>query len=269
LSIPARNTPELNAWHAGCSLLYVFVRSSQAPQAGRSVAVALFQDEASAQHAVQTLKGNGVDESQVATFVGDAQADLVATLTGLGVPDGEARYYAEQVNAGQTLVVAASADYASAREILLTGGGRDVQSQGAEFVRSDGAGVSRGIGARPVDVTGHWPDVASRYEMLFGQHYGTTDTSWAQMEPVYRYAWEMANAAQYRGRPWSEVAHAVQQDWTASHPERGWQDVEGAIHDVWDDVADEATTGAEGGQDRRVARQAGDQAGPARTVPSP
>jgi hypothetical protein len=86
LSIPARNTPELNAWHAGCSLLYVFVRSSQAPQAGRSVAVALFQDEASAQHAVQTLKGNGVDESQVATFVGDAQADLVATLTGLASP---------------------------------------------------------------------------------------------------------------------------------------------------------------------------------------
>jgi hypothetical protein len=45
--------------------------------------------------------------------------------------------------------------------------------------------------------------------------------------------------------------------------------VAGPIRDVWEDVADEATTGAEGGADRRIPRQGADQQVPAREVVPP
>jgi hypothetical protein len=45
-----------------------------------------------------------------------------------------------------------------------------------------------------VAVTDRWQDVRSRYEMPFAQRFGTTDISWQRAEPLYRYAWQAANA---------------------------------------------------------------------------
>jgi hypothetical protein len=225
------------------------------------VAVGLFEHDAPARAAMQALRKLKL-EAQSLTQA--SVADLQPMLVGRGVPDGEARYLAEQVRAGQTLIVVdARADYAAAREVLLRHGGADVQSRGAELARSAGAGVSGGAGARPIDVTGRWEDVSSRYEMLWQQHYGTSDATWEQMTPIYRYAWQIANHPQHRGRPWAEVEEIVRRGWDG--PQR-WEDVRGPIRDVWEDVAEEAATGAEGGQDRRIARQGTDQSVPARDV---
>jgi hypothetical protein len=190
---------------------------------------------------------------------------------GLGVPEGEARFYAHEVQAGRWLVAAApgQASYAQARDLLLRHGGRDVQSEGQQLARGGDFpdGMPSGA-ALATDVTDRWEDVRSRYEMLFEQHYGTSETTWPRAEPLYRYAWQMANAPDRRGRPWSEVEASLRRDWEAQGREPGWAEAAGPMRDVWEDVAAESTT-AEGGAERRISRQGADQSGPARNVTPP
>jgi hypothetical protein len=229
----------------------------QPPQAGRSVAVGVFEREAQARQAAQALGGIG-SSSQNAHVVAAHQTsvdELRSMLVDRGVPEGEARFYALENESGRTLVVVdASHDYGAARDALLRYGARDVQSQGAELVRGDGEDTPRGGQAvpQPVDVTARWEDVVSRYEMLWQQHYGTSDATWEQMEPIYRWAWQAANDPRRRGRPWTEVEAEVRRDWESQSGTAAWADVEGPIHDVWEDVADEASQGAEGGRDRLI-----------------
>jgi hypothetical protein len=88
------------------------------------------------------------------------------TLRTMGVPDGQLRFYADEVRSGHPLLAVATRDnYAAVRDVILQHGGYDVQSRGAELVRAAGAGVPGGTGARPLAVTGNWEDATSRYEM--------------------------------------------------------------------------------------------------------
>ena len=276
------------------------MNASTPPQAGRSVVVGLFEREPQARQAVQGVRGLGLDERQVGILapgqasedtppgastdvsgvlaIAAAGNDVARVLVEMGVPEGEARFYATEVGAGRTLVVVdADSQYGAVRDVVLRNGGYDVQSRGAELARAEGAGIPGGSGAAPIDLTRNWEDVASRYEMLWQQHYGTSDAMWEQMEPVYRFAWHTANAPDHRGRPWAEVETTIRQEWESSSRDDGgagsaqrpWSDVAGPIRDVWEDVADEATTGAEGGADRRIPRQGADQDVPAREVVPP
>ena len=269
---------------------------------GRPVVVGVFGRDKQARQVVDSILRAGIERRQVSVFsagrdspsdtdlgqqlaaAATAGADISSVLVGLGVPEGEARFYAEEMAAGRSLVVVDAGAHAEAvRELVLGHGGYDVQSRGRALARGErGAGVAGGSGPRPIDLTGNWADVASRYRMLWQQHYGTTDATWEQMEPVYQFAWQAANQPRNRGRPWAEVSDAVRRDWEAatghasgdavaaaggaSMAGRSWSEVAGPIRDVWEDVADEATTGAEGGADRRIARQATDQTVAARDV---
>ncbi len=241
---------------------------SLSAQPGRGAVVGLFEDEAQAQAAVEALRANGISEQHVSMLSPSIGAgDVHAQLVSMGVPDGESRYYAEQVRAGQTLLlVDANTDYQHTRELLKRHGAADVQSRGAELTQADDAGTPVGTGPRPIDVTGRWEDVTSRYETLFEQHYGTSDATWQQMAPVYRWAWEAANDARHRGQPWSKVEAQLRRSWPGP---QAWDAVQGPIQDVWTDVAGEAATGAEGGQDRRIPRQGTDQLVAARDVVPP
>jgi hypothetical protein len=239
------------------------------------VAVGVFDAESGARQAVESLGGLGqVTLAGPDTRTGwlETAGDLGGALASLGVPEGEARFYAHEVEAGRWLVIVESGEdgYAQARDLLRQHGARDVQSQGEVLVRGSEAsdGVSGGTVALEPDLTGRWEDVRSRYETLFEQHYGTTDTSWPEIEPLYQYAWQMANTPALRGRPWSEVEPSLQRDWQAQPGHAAWSDAAGPIRDVWEDVAAESAT-PEGGADRRVPRQGADQSGPASQVVPP
>jgi hypothetical protein len=198
--------------------------------------------------------------------------DVGNVLLGMGVPAGEARFYAAEAREGRALVVVnANGRAADVRRTLLERGGYDVQSQGGDLIRPTRSGVPGGVGARPADITGNWQDVRSRYQMLWQQHYGTSDATWEQMEPVYRSAWALANRADLRGRPWPEAEATIQRAWADADLGRrvAWADAAGPIRDVWEDVAEEATTGAEGGADRRISRQGTDQQVAARDLERP
>jgi hypothetical protein len=190
----------------------------------------------------------------------------------MGVPDGEARFYAEEAREGRCLVVIhADGRSDEVRRVVLDHGGYDVQSRGRDLIRPGESGALGGVGPRPVDITNEWEDFRSRYEMLWQQHYGTTDATWEQMEPIYRFGWQLANRDDLRGQPWSQASRAVEREWSASSFARGmsWADAEGPLRDVWEDVAEEAATGAEGGADRRIPRQGSDQSIAARDLQPP
>src|SRR5690348_6629248 len=92
----------------------------------RSVVVALFPAEPQAAVAVTALRERGVDDQRLSVLrPGDAptnlapassaargtlaaeatHADVSDVLKAMGIPDGEARFYAEEAAAGRTLVV--------------------------------------------------------------------------------------------------------------------------------------------------------------------
>jgi hypothetical protein len=260
--------------------------SSSSARTARSLVIGLFEREPQARQAVQAVCDQGVTRDQVSlltpgerpgsepsgllplALAAADQHDLSAALGTLGLPDGEARFYAHEASDGRTLVIIdADGQFDAIRELVLQYGGYDVRSRGRDLARPEGAGVAGGTGPRPVDVTGNWQDVRSRYEMLWQQHYGTTDATWDQVEPIYSYAWQAANESRNRGRPWSEVEATLREHWQSNAPLAiSWSEAAGPVRDVWEDVAEEATQGAEGGADRRVARQGTDQSIAARDV---
>ena len=253
--------------------------------------VALFDSESNARAAAADVRSLGLGDREVdvllpgqsvsvsqtknasgllASTAGATQAnDVGAVLVSLGVPDGEARFYASEAQAGRSLVVVnANGRSEEIRKRVLQHGGFDVESRGEALIHPSESGVPGGVGAQPIDITDNWTDVRSRYEMLWQQHYGTTDATWEQMEPLYEYAWQLANQAEYRGRPWSEVEARLEADWPSSPfgQQLAWSDAQGPVRDVWEDVAEEAATGAEGGAARRIAHQGTDQSVAARDL---
>jgi hypothetical protein len=257
-----------------------------------SVVVGLFERESNAREFADAARSLGVAEESFGVLSpgqrlssSNSSADLLSTtaatrqlhdvptvLTTLGVADGEARFYADEARQGRTLVVVdANGHHAEVRQLVLDHGGYDVQSRGRDVIRPAASGVPGGVGALPPDVTANWEDFRSRYQMLWQQHYGTTDATWEQMEPTYRYAWTLANRPDLRGRPWAEAEAAVERDWQASEFSRGtpWSEAAGPLRDVWEDVAEEAATGAEGGAARRIASAGTDQSVAARSLEPP
>lgn len=262
----------------------------------RSIVVALFEQVSAARNAAAAVRSLGLTDQHVGLLApgerltvsemrdpdvsgllalaasGTDGNDIGNVLLSMGVPDGEARFYAAEAREGRSLVVVTADGRANeVRQMMLERGGYDVQSRGRDFIRAGDDGVPGGLGAPPEDLTQDWTDVRSRYEMLWQQHYGTSDATWEQMEPLYEYTWRLANQQEYRGRAWSEVASAVKREWSRSGLRQpgSWQDASGPMHDVWDDVVEEAATGAEGGADRRIATFGSDQTIAARDLEPP
>ena len=67
-----------------------------------------------------------------------------------------------------------------------------------------------------------------------------------------RSTWDVANEPQLRGRTWSEAEQGVRREWESSIGLMAWDDVAGPIRDVWEDVAAEGATFAEGGRARNI-----------------
>ena len=233
-----------------------------------TIAAALFRSPVEADAAVQRLRAAGLSGSQVRAVSASSSpsdlaslaptsgaTDLATLLVAAGLPDGEARFYTGEVQRGSVLVVARpSSGVAEVQRALRAAGGDDVRARGAALVEGDsGREPDAPTGAAPADLTDRWEDVASRYEMLWAQHYGAEGGEWADAEPVYRFAWEVANRPDLRGRAWQAVEPSVRQAWQQAGGGRPWNQVRGAVEDVWRDVADEAHQ-PEGGAARRVER---------------
>ena len=254
--------------------------SSQLPTDARPVAVGLYEYGWQARAAITELRQSGIGDNELGLLIpsavtpttfDDAEragpltevkkwSDVHTMLRRLGVAEGESRFYAAEVTEDHRalIVVHAHSNYTQVRETLVRHGGYDVESQGGDLAAAGDAGLTSGAEPLPSDLTSRWEDVSSRYEMLWAQHYGTTDATWEQVEPVYRFAWEVANDPRWRGRSWSASEDMVRNVWeTSGHTD--WPAVRDAIHDVWVDVAEDVAHGFEGGQQRRVQGPGNDQ----------
>ncbi|MBV9358895.1 MAG: hypothetical protein JO023_25595 [Chloroflexi bacterium] len=237
-------------------------------EAAPGPAIALFQHRSAAESAARQLGRGSVPPDQVRVLGADDPPsdllalgsnaapgdDLQALLVGLGVPEGEARYYTQAVGAGQTLLVARTARREATQRQLRAAGGVDATELGEELLRGTSDASDLGsTGPAPADITLRWEDVAPRYEMIWAQHFGAQGGEWADAEPTYRRAWALANQPALRGRPWRDVVSQVRQAWEATPDGTPWEQAEPAVEDVWRDVSEEAQM-PEGGAARRVPR---------------
>src|SRR5207248_3835353 len=140
--------------------------ASRAPRSNRNIVVALFNAESAARETTEAVGSLGVDHRQVGLLrpgqstaasdattgeIGDALAEAASATDGkeiadvlvnIGVPDGEARFYAQEARDGRTLVVVNADGRADeVRRVMLEHGGYDVQSRGRELIRPRESGV--------------------------------------------------------------------------------------------------------------------------------
>jgi uncharacterized protein (TIGR02271 family) len=80
-------------------------------------------------------------------------------------------------------------------------------------------------------------DFAS-YEADWRQHHGTTFLSrgaYTEYEPAYRYGYELAGDARYRGRDWAALEADARRDWERRHAGT-WEQFKDAIRYGWEKV---------------------------------
>lgn len=215
-----------------------------------TVLAAVFSSNEQAERAIADLKRLGLGEAKL---IGAANApaggDLAKTLLSQGLPEGQARWYSAESDAGRAVIlISADGHTSDARAYVLAHGGYDVASQGAELAGGNQASADTGqVAPPPRMVTRRWADVSSRYEMLFAQRFGATDATWPEYEPAYRWAWDMATSEGFAGRAWQDVATEVEKAWSDARVGLPWSDVADVMRDVWTDIAEEAGTIGEGG----------------------
>jgi len=224
----------------------VFDRSEQASQAMERL-----QDAGIPTEGVRLLTPPGSNGQGTDTAPTETPFDV---LIGAGVPEGQARFYTQQIAEGRSAIVLdAGPDEPRVRATLQSMGAFDAETLGEDLVRGEDEGrpAAAGPASQPADVTRQWGDVRSRYETLWAQHFGARGDDWERYEPFYRYGWELANSGLAAKRPWSEAEQEARRELPPRLNGLPLDDALAAVRDVWLDVADEANI-AQGGAERRT-----------------
>jgi hypothetical protein len=127
--------------------------------------------------------------------IGAAGGGLIGALTGAGVPEEEARWYDERVQAGGWLVtVQAPGRFEEARSILHEFGGHDYE---------------RGrMGYRD------WSETQPEFRSSYERQYGTSGR-WEDVEPSYRFGYEAYGRDRDRYRDWRTAEPDLEREWSA------------------------------------------------------
>ncbi|NLD72014.1 MAG: hypothetical protein GX649_04780 [Chloroflexi bacterium] len=152
---------------------------------------------------VSTLAGAGL---------GAGAGAIVGALNELGVPEEEARVYQEGVQQGGTLVVAEVADDAAERIAGVMRAHHPIDTR--EYVR--GRELEAAAQATPEPPTlreGRLESPDDAFRRHFEQNYGDRGFDFDTYLPSYRYGYNMASDARYRGRPWEQVEAEARREW--------------------------------------------------------
>jgi hypothetical protein len=191
--------------------------------------------------------------------VGAAAGGILGALTGMGIPEEEARYYETAFNEGRILVtVKADGRYEEAREALYDQGAFDVehrrgavapgvgQTTGAPDAatieerseRSSEQGAT--IWAPPAH---HWEEQGPAWRRRWEARYGTSGGRWEDFEPGYRFGSEMATDPHYRDRDFDEAEPDLRRAWRTwtqrngyVHDDRDWERVRAHAREAWDEA---------------------------------
>lgn len=179
--------------------------------------------------------------------IGAAAGGILGALTGLGLPEEEARYYEGEFRSGRILVtVQPQGRYQEAADILRRNGAYDASTR-----YSTTAGTAA-TSATNVAATGYppyepnarrWEDDLPRFRADWQQRYASSGARWEDYEPYYRYTWEKAYTPEFRGRAWSEVEPSLRRDWETRYRDKPWDRAADAIRNAWNALTGGPTTG--------------------------
>jgi len=151
--------------------------------------------------------------------VGAGIGAVAGALIGMGIPEEEAKWYDERVQAGGWLVtVNAPARYDEARRILLENGGRDYEtatSASSTQYRS-------------------WEETSPTFQSDYQRQYGS-DARYGEYEPAHRYGYEAYGRGSQSGttRTWSESEPELRRDWE-SRNQGSWDEARGHVRHGYD-----------------------------------
>jgi hypothetical protein len=101
-------------------------------------------------------------------------------------------------------------------------------------------------GAQTMTSTGgvrSWNDVMPEYRQTWQARSGNSGRRWEEVEPGYRYGYEMANDPRYQNRQWSDVETDLNRDYPTwaqnqGYPTmtNGWTNSQQDVQDAWDRV---------------------------------
>jgi uncharacterized protein (TIGR02271 family) len=76
----------------------------------------------------------------------------------------------------------------------------------------------------------------SDFRRDFTSNYGTSERSYDDYAPSYRYGYDMASNPRYKGRSFSEAEPELQRDYASKYPNSTWEKMKNAVRYGWDKV---------------------------------
>jgi hypothetical protein len=180
---------------------------------------------------------------------GAAAGSLLGALMEKGVPEEEAKTYAEELRHGGTLVIAEVPEsrVERAATVLERHHPIDVEKRAERWREKGWTGLQPGAKPRAAKAPEQGTGSQHRQELLgeedfdyyllaFHRHYEETyaDTNqpFDAYEPAYYSGYELATNPEHRDCEWEDVQPQARQEWEEAH-EQAWQDVKQAVIFSW------------------------------------
>lgn len=131
--------------------------------------------------------------------IGAAGGGIIGALTGMGIPEDEAKYYDTEFKRGGIVVTAQTRGrYDEARDILREYGGRDATTATTTSYAT-------------------WNETSPRFRSSYEQRYGTS-RPWADVEPAHRYGYESYGRTRQAGTAadFDTAEPSLRQEWSRS-----------------------------------------------------
>jgi hypothetical protein len=148
--------------------------------------------------------------------IGATGGGIIGALTGVGVPEEDARYYDTEFKRGGIVVtVQAHGRYDEARTIMRQYGGRDTESRTATYST--------------------WDATSPRFRTSYEERYGTT-RPWSEVEPAHRFGYESYGRTRQADdrTDWRTAEPTVREEWTRTNPNGDYTTSRSDIRRGWD-----------------------------------
>lgn len=67
----------------------------------------------------------------------------------------------------------------------------------------------------------------------YDNNYAGTGKGFAQMEPAYRYGYDLAQKQEYQDVEWKDIVNDIRADWERRYPDYAWDDAGDIIFYAW------------------------------------
>lgn len=197
--------------------------------------------------------------------IGAVTGGLVGALVDSGVPEEEARYYAEGVRRGGTLVsVRASDDMVQqATDILHRYHPADMHQRATQWQEAGWTGPAHEdyvASSQTGDFANYEPEFRRNYQTA----YANMGYSYDQYRPAYRYGYDLAFNDRFGGWDWDRVEPEARRDWEQRYPNETWAEYRNAVQYGWEKARREASSASDMSMDHNAAGYAGDSMANAR-----